>query len=347
MSLLFSEGFDVYGASGVENNTQPVDHWTSASINSQGGLFVQPGRYTGSDSLGIMGGDKATTSLRKNLSSTLTTGGKMIFGFNFKANGGSLTQTEIYLSTSSSPASNTKIMRVSMSTNNDLWLWNNGTITDTGTNLTIGQWYHFEFVLDRSANTFACYLDGTNIRDGITFSNDVSWIQISNYYDGSIPPVSRYHLFDDLYVLDGNGSSANDRIGSTARIDTLLPSGATSSADWSGTNASISGIPPDDNTTITAAASGDTSVFTFTDTQSQNFADANAISIRARAADTDSAGATIQPVVNGTSPVNAGSAFDPGTSFDEFQVYLDTNPETSSKFTAAEINSLELGFKSN
>jgi len=346
MSLLFSDGFDVYGPSGYENNTQPVDHWTSATINSQGGLFVQPGRYTGSNSLAIMGGDKAYTILRKNLSSTLTTGGKMIFGFNFKTGTlTSTTETEIFLSTSSSPASNTKIIRVSLS--NDLWLWNNGTITDTTINLTAGQWYHFEFVLDRSANTFACYLDGTSIRDGITFSNDVSWIEIQNLYEGSIPPVSRYHLFDDLYVLDGNGSSANDRIGSTARIDTLLPDGATSSADWSGANASISGIPADDNTTITAAASGDTSVFTFTNAQSQNFADANAISIRVRAADTDSAGATIQPVVNGTTPVNAGSAFDPGTSFAEFQVYLDTNPETSSKFTAAEINSLELGVKSN
>lgn len=347
MSLLFSDGFDVYGASGVENNTQPVDHWTSAQINAQGGLFVQPGRYTGSDSLAIMGGDKATTILRKNLSSTLTTGGKLIIGFNFKPNGGSLTQTEISASTSSSAPSNTKILRISMSTNNDVWLWNNGSISDSTVNLTIGQWYHFEFVLDRSSNTFACYLDGTSIRDGITFSNDVSWIQIANYYDAGVPPVSRYHLFDDFYVLDGNGSSANDRIGSTARIDTLLPSGATSSADWSGTNASISGIPADDNTTITASASGNTSVFTFTDPQSQNFADANAISIRTRAADTDSAGATIQPVVNGTSPVNAGSAFDPGTSFDEFQVYLDTNPETSAKFTPAEINALELGFKSN
>ena len=345
MSLLFSDGFDVYGPSGYENNTQPVDHWTSATINSQGGLFVQPGRYTGSNSLAIMGGDKAYTILRKNLSSTLTTGGKMIFGFNFKAGTTSTTQTEIFLSTSSSPAGATKIIRVSLF--NDLWLWNGvSTISDTTINLTAGQWYHFEFVLDRSANTFACYLDGTSIRD-VAYSNDVSWIEIQNLYEGSIPPVSRYHLFDDLYVLDGNGSSANDRIGSTARIDTLLPDGATSSADWSGANASISGIPADDNTTITAAASGDTSVFTFTNAQSQNFADANAISIRVRAADTDSAGATIQPVVNGTTPVNAGSAFDPGTSFAEFQVYLDTNPETSSKFTAAEINSLELGVKSN
>ena len=345
MSLLFSDGFDVYGASGVENNTQPVDHWTSASINAQGGLFVQPGRYTGSDSLAIMGGDKTTNHLRKQLSSTISTGDKLIIGFNFKANGNLFTQTEFFVSTSEIAPSNTKILRIS--SGNDVWLWNNGTTTDTTVNLTVGQWHHFEFVLDRSTNTFACYLDGTSIRDGITFSNDVSWIQISNYYDGGTPPVSRYHLFDDFYVLDGNGSSANDRIGSSARIDTLLPSGATSSADWSGTNASISGIPANDNTTITASASGNTSVFTFTNPQSQNFADANAISIRTRAADTDSAGATIQAVVNGTTPVNAGSAFDPGTSFDEFQVYLDTNPETSAKFTPAEINALELGFKSN
>ena len=345
MSLLFSDGFDVYGASGVENNTQPVDHWTSASINAQGGLFVQPGRYTGSDSLAIMGGDKSTNSIRKQLSSTISTGDKLIIGFNFKSNGSGFTQTELFPSTSATPASNTKILRIS--TGNDVWLWNNGTITDSTVNLTVGQWHHFEFVLDRSTNTFACYLDGTSIRDGITFSNDVSWIQISNYYDAGTPPVGYYHLFDDFYVLDGNGSSANDRIGSTARIDTLLPSGSTSSADWSGTNASISGIPADDNTTVTASASGDTSVFTFTNPQSQNFADANAISIRTRAADTDSAGATIQTVVNGTTPVNAGSAFDPGTSFGEFQVYLDTNPETSAKFTPAEINALELGFKSN
>lgn len=340
MSLLFSDGFDVYGASGVKNNNQPVDHWTSASINAQGGLFVQPGRYTGSSSMLVLGADKNYTTLSKEISSMLSTGGKLIIGFNCKVNTNTSSISYFYLSPIYSTNSQYNVLEFR---SGNIYVANG----DTTYNVTFGQWHHIEMEFDRTANTYTLYLDGNSINSR-SWSYDASFFTIRHLYDdtGSAPSTA-YHFIDDFYILDGNGTSANDRIGSTARIDTLLPSGATSSADWSGTNASISGIAPNDNTTITAAASGDISVFTFTDAQSQNFADANAISIRVRAADTDSAGATIQPVVNGTSPVNAGSAFDPGTSFDEFQLYIDTNPETSSKFTAAEINALELGVKSN
>jgi len=343
MSLIFTDGFDVYGEAQTTNQTGPVQHWGSGSLTSDATLLIKEGRYSGSKSLVVSSDDGYEARIQTELP-TVVTSGLFIMGFNFKRNHTNGRDFTVYLSDG-----------ITFSNSNPLLYFSGSSMSirslnsSTGSSVTAEQWHHVEIVYDTTADTLNLYLDDALIYTK-SFSMDPRYIRIRHSISSSSSSLTLNYI-DDFYVLDDTGDSANGRLGDTARIDTIFPSGETSVADWTtldtNTWGAISGIPSDDTTSIYAVSSGDKIVFNWTDIQSSGIVDVNAISIRGRSEDVDLTDATFQPVMSGTALVDIGDLVDPPVLTDNFYMSIDVNPETGSQWTESEINSLKLGFRSH
>lgn len=344
MSLIFSDGFDVYGEVGTSNHDAVINHWGSGSFIGQAQSIVQQGRHSGGKSAVLLGDDGNDAIIQTELP-TVVTSGLFIIGFNFKRASVSAGNYVIYLNDIDS----------SFGTSKSPFHFSGGSNVIRSFNVAIGksivddQWHHVEIVYDTTADIVYLYLDEELIHTA-SYSLDPRYIRI---YDRNTSGYStnKFNFIDDFYVLDDTGDSANGRLGDSARIDTIFPSGETSVADWTtletNTWGAISGTPEDDTTSIFAVSSGDTTLFNWTDIQSTGIVDVNAISIRGRSEDVDLAGVTFQPVMSGTALVDIGDLVNTPTITDNFYMTIDVNPETGSQFTESEINSLELGFRSH
>ena len=229
MALLWIEGFEKYGAAGdvVQPANQSGKKYWSESDNT---MNIVAGRYSG-QALRI---DATAASLQTpDLSPQDKT---LIVGFNFQL---VTTNNAARLITLIMPGKNTTsvgwhsfALSVNNSTgNNELDVVRGGTVIDTSTfnGLTANTWHSVEMKVycDESSGTCNVYVDGAEV---ISYTGNTRYLTTDNAaYDRYTQVLLRTHvvaaqLYDDLFVMDGTGSTNNDILGtSDFRVETLSP----------------------------------------------------------------------------------------------------------------------------
>lgn len=229
----------------------------------------------------------------------------------------------------------------------------NGTLLATGsTNLLAGTWYYLEFKVTIADSNGAIEVrqNGTTI---MTYAGDTknssTYASACMIYIGAYTTWETIYFVDDLYVCDGTGSVNNDFLGDV-RVDTLLPTGAGSSTQFTpvGNAANYSNvceaIPDGDTTYNYADTAGYTDSFAVGDL---TLLGATIFGVQSNLlARKDDAGTrTMAPnaYISGTN--YAGTTQSLADTYIDLLQLWENNPATSSAWTEAVINGAEFGYK--
>lgn len=157
------------------------------------------------------------------------------------------------------------------------------------------------------------------------------------------------YLIDDLYVLDGAGSSGKDFFGDV-EIYAHHPTGAGSSADWTPTSGNnyemVDDETPDDDTTVNATTTvGHADLFEMA-TMHNPTGEIYGLQIVGGYQKDESGTAQLQQgiKVGGTVYYAATKYPSSGSYFYEMDCHS-VSPDTGANFTAEEFNSIEAGYK--
>jgi len=155
--------------------------------------------------------------------------------------------------------------------------------------------------------------------------------------------------YDDLYVLDGSGSSPLNAFLGDARVDARYPTGAGATTGWTPSTGSnwqnVDDTAPDGDSTYNATSTVN-AVDTFV-TQDAPVAGALLYGVQLCLSQkkTDSGTCSLAPVVRHSSTNYAGTAFNPSTSYAVACTVYGTNPGTSAAWTETDFNNAEFGYK--
>jgi hypothetical protein len=153
--------------------------------------------------------------------------------------------------------------------------------------------------------------------------------------------------YDDLYVCDGSGASANDFLGD-CRVDVRLPTGPGATTGWTpsaGANWECvdDTVPNDDTDHNTIGTSGAIDTFPVPDAPPD--VTIHGVQFNLTAKKTDAGLCSIAAVVRHGGADYAGPPKNPGTTFANLMTILPVNPGTSASWTEAEFNAAEFGYK--
>ncbi len=162
-------------------------------------------------------------------------------------------------------------------------------------------------------------------------------------------PSAAIVYYDDFYMCDGTGSIRNDFLGDV-RVDTLFPSGAGASAQFTPTGSAnnwenVDDASPDEDTTYNVSDTvGNVDTFTFADLSTLN---ASVLGVQANVlARKDDAGTRLLKAVTRVGSTNyEGADLTLSDSYVDHRQIWAQNPATSANWTEAEINAAEFGYK--
>jgi hypothetical protein len=231
MALLFMDGFDHYNVV-----TYPTLKWTSLGATSNSTYLTTGGRRGGGAITvsGYQGGGEDTIYLKKTLASNYST---IIVGFAFYYAIGSCAH-QMYQVKLGDGTVDHIYLYLDYTTHYLVVMRAPSTILGTyEVALTAGVWYYIELkvtisdtvgVVQLRVNEYlALDLSNQDTRNG---GNEyVNTLNIGGQSNGSA--YYQKWTYDDLYICDTSGSNNNDFLGD-CRIDTLLPSGAGYSTQW-------------------------------------------------------------------------------------------------------------------
>ncbi|MDD3028846.1 MAG: hypothetical protein PHS57_00990 [Alphaproteobacteria bacterium] len=157
------------------------------------------------------------------------------------------------------------------------------------------------------------------------------------------------YLIDDLYVCDGTGSANNSFLGDV-RVDTLFPSGAGASAQFTPTGSTnnwenVDETSPDGDTSYNAAeTAGYFDSFSFSDLSVQN-ATVFGVQLNTLARKDDAGSRFLRAItrISGTNYEGTDAAL--SDSYVDYLQLFEQNPSTSSAWTESAINNAEFGYK--
>ncbi len=160
---------------------------------------------------------------------------------------------------------------------------------------------------------------------------------------------------DDMYLLDGTGTTNNDFItnSSSCTIKPLLPVADASRTAWTPNSGSIhysrvNNMPPDGDTTyVSTATSGAVDTYSFNPLDSIMAGPILGLRRTAIGRTTTGAAVDLRHVAGSGATVTDSTRFQPGITYSGCTVYDNVNPTTGSGWTLAGINSLEAGVKLN
>ena len=233
MSLLYVDGFDTYGTTnGAAPTTNSVEN--KFIITYGAGLKVQAGR-TGH----CLEFTSGATRLRK---VSLTTNATLVVGFGFYHTNFTLDSYPLYLFTGATAGVN-----LCVKTDGKIAV-NRATIllgTSANAAITVNTWHYVELkVLCDNAGSYEVWVDGVSVVSG----NGDTQVGTDAYHDGLQlrTDASAYSSarFDDLYILDGAGSTNNSNLG-PVEVSTLYPNGD-DVTDWTAQGGSSHYVEVDD-----------------------------------------------------------------------------------------------------
>jgi hypothetical protein len=222
------------------------------------------------------------------------------------------------------------------------------TVLATGTTvLSLNVWYWIEIkVTFANAGTIEVKLDGASeiastaadtTNTANAFANQILIAAGSNgQYD-----------FDDLYLCDNSGANNNDFLG-IRRVQTVAPSGAGSSSQWTpsagSNNQNVDDSPgPDDDTTYNSTATaGHVDLYAMSDLAGSP-SDVAFVQTVIRARMDDAGPRSIRDKCKSGGTTSDGASKALSVSYNNYLQLRETDPDTGVKFTAAGFNAAEFG----
>ncbi len=228
----------------------------------------------------------------------------------------------------------------------------NTTALTTSTNqILVNQWYYIEFKCTLgAAGYYEVRVNGVVWTSG---TNNTKNAGTKTVYDtfALVSSTSLNSYFDDLYVLNGAGSTNNNFLGDVA-IETLLPNGNGSSSQWVGSDSDsvnnylLVNENPAVTTNYTASnVVGNRDLYAVADMGRTN-GTIYGVQTTAYVGNSDAVARTVKQVVKSglTTSVDA-SAITVTTTYAAPQRVLENDPSTSTAWTIAGVNAMEAGIE--
>ena len=343
MALLWIEGFEGFGTTvgGAPSPTGIIGRKYSG-INGESGMDIETGRDGSGRCLEIIDGQAYVQS------ANLTTNATCVLGFALKLNAH---PTNLARQVVGLYENATLGMNIRVGTNGSLNIYNGGTLLGASTNtLSIGTWHYIEFKVftNNSTGTAEIKVDET------------SWLSITN--SDTQPGTNAYHSafklqavygvwtqFDDLYFLDGSGTINNDFLGNR-KVVRLDPSGAGADTNWTpgaGSNYAAvddGGLSDEDTTYVETGTDTDQDLYAY-DNLDAAVASVDGIQINTEARVTTGT-MDLSTVIKSSTTTDSGSAKTiTSTSYVTATRVAQTDPNTSAKWTPANLDAAQFGIK--
>jgi hypothetical protein len=229
-----------------------------------------------------------------------------------------------------------------------------GTSIGSGGTLSPSAWHVLEWriqITSTSAGTTEVWLDGTRV---INVSGDNTATATANVQQialGSIAVANTsnfYTAIDDIAINDTAGTTNNGRPGD-GRVVLLVPNGAGSNtaltrggtdsgANWS----QVEELPPSMTDYVYSATAATRDTYALTDLVVTPSA-INAVEVIALAQNSDAGAGSLGLTVKSGATTNEGSAQSLGTAAAYIRQLYETDPATSTAWTASGVNALEAG----
>jgi len=339
MALRFIDGFDHYTTS-----ASALLKWTA--VNS-GSSFNATGRRSGSLAASFPYSNGSYISKTLNDQNTWIVGGAFYFT-NF---GGNYPFMKFIDNTSSIQCT----VHITSAQQVSIYRGDGSTLLGTSSaTIPMNAWVYLEIKLfiNDTTGTFEVLLGGASI---LSYSGDTKssstlstaqTISIGNYGTNARP---NFYL-DDFYICDGTGSTNNTFLGDV-RVDTIYPTGAGASGQFTGVGdtanlyANVDDPTPDGDSTYNYSnTAGNNDSFVCGDiTALSSTIYGVQTNLIARKDDAGTRTMAAQSRVSGTS--YAGSTQSLADSYVDLTQIWEINPATSTAWTEAAINDAEFGYK--
>jgi hypothetical protein len=230
-----------------------------------------------------------------------------------------------------------------------LTLYNNNTVLATYTHTTAfaGNWFYFEMggTIADAGGTAIVRIDGVTVinftgdtRNGGTSTN-IDTVRIQGDNSGG-------KYVDDVYVCDGTGSAPYNTFLGDVRVQTLSPTGAGSSTQWTpdtGSNyARVNELPYSAANYVQSGTSGQRDTYAMADVTA-SAGSILAVQNNVISKKTDAAVAAIKPALKSGATVYYGAAANLSSNDAVYSDLRTTDPNTSTAWTQAGVNAIESG----
>lgn len=228
-------------------------------------------------------------------------------------------------------------------------------LEQTGSGLiSAGTWYYIELkvTVDNSSGSYEVRLNG----DVILSDTGVDTQQTANAsvdaFGWNSFPDFAWRYIDDLYILDTTGSDNNDFLGDV-RVETIYPDGAGNETDWTPSTGSnwenVDDAQPDDDSTYNYVASGGglpaNDLYTLGSLVT-GVGEIYGIQINSYTRKDDAGSVKLANILRTGGTTYSGMGVESISDSYNFQLdIVEQNPNTSSAWTIAEVNSLETGIR--
>lgn len=346
MSLIYTEGFDIYN--------------TSANLTGIGGYVVPSGspvltfvtgRFTGQ---ALHFNQSATSgTLRTSLPASYST---LIVGTAWRPTTNALINTIIGFADSGTPQ-----LYLVIDNSNRILISRNGTTLATSTaTLTVNVWYYIELkVTFNNSGSYAVRVNGapfaglpdtSGVDTTATANNTANQLLLCQF---AVPNANSASDYDDLYVCDTSGSANNDFLGDV-EVRTLLPNAAGANSNWTKTGGStgsytaVNENPYDSDTSYVSSATLNTiDTYGYPDLPSNAATVFGVVSnLIGRKDDAGNRDVTTRYRADTTTEADfTATDLTLSASYTQLRQIQETNPVTLTSWTVADVNNGEFGPK--
>lgn len=335
MSLIFFDGFEGYATADI------TKEWTSIiglpAISSTEGR-----RSTGG--LLAPNASSAATNISKTIPASM---GSFVVGFSFKCS----TLPQMNVTILRLLDAGTLQLEIRLNTDGTLSVTRNGSVLGTSSvSISSGSHFYFELkaTIHDTLGSYELRLDGVSILSatGVDTKNttNASINQISLGTSGT-SLTNVVFTFDDMYVLDTEGSSNNDFLGDV-RIDAIRP---TSNGYWlqwsasSGTDhaALVDDVTPNTTDYVSTASVGNKDSFVMSNPPSLASQSIYAVRVKVAALKDDAGSRSIKVGVRSGTTESVSAALPLSTSQVYYSNIHETDPATGGAWTQAAVSAVE------
>lgn len=242
-------------------------------------------------------------------------------------------------------------LRWDLSTRKFYFTRNGTTIASGTTAFAANQWYHVEIkvLLHASAGTVALRINGiaeitaTGLNTMATANNTINRVAFSMTGGGG-----GNNIYDDVFVWDTSGSINTDWLGD-CRIETLFPSGAGTTTQWTPSTGSnyqnVDETSPNNDTDYNySATAGQIDTFALPNLGASS-GTVMAVQSVLRHRKDDAGSRTLRRVFRSGSTNYEGADISVLDGYSFTREILEADPNTSSRWTVTNVNALEAGYK--
>jgi len=337
MALLFIDGFDTYGTANGSNATaNTIDSKYHADDVSGANCVIQAGRSGAGHSLELTG--STTRIIRTNLG---TTNANLVVGFGLYLNSLSATAVPIDFRTDDTWGINLEVQ-----TDGTVEVRNFVTVLGTTANsiVSVNTWVYLELQVEcGNSGSYELWADGVSELSGS--SVDTQRHASKSYHNAiSFSGGTANMRIDDLYVLDGTGSTNNTALG-IMTIETIYPDGD-DTANWTANGGGSHYVEVDeaifdeDTTYIESNTSAQQDIFTYGN--SSNSGPVKGVQVTTDCKETDFESYQLKTLSDNGSLETSATQFVGTVEYLGKSVIFETDP-SSANWTQATVNSNMFG----